>query len=98
MDSHPTPTDDSQLPTPPASHSNVPSPTNSMSPVTPPDYEGCSAKIVSSAGFNTFGDNVSPPCCYVSFSRTAKCATSEGIEGTEREEEDWGKGWLLSER
>jgi len=64
VDSYPTPTDPPQLPTPPAYHSNVPSPANSMSPVTPPNYEGNSAKIVFSAGPNTMqilGDSVSPP-------------------------------------
>ena len=38
---------------PPASHSNVPSPANSMSPAIPQNYEGDSAKIVSSATSNT---------------------------------------------
>jgi hypothetical protein len=64
VESYPTPTDGPQLPTPPASHSNVPSPANSMSPATPPNYEGDSAKIVSSAASNTMqipGDNISPP-------------------------------------
>jgi hypothetical protein len=64
VDPYQTSADVPQLPTPPASHSNVPSPANSMSPVTPPNYEGDSAKIVSSAGSNTMqisGDNVSPP-------------------------------------
>lgn len=53
VDSYPTPTDVPHLPTPPASHSNVPSPENSTPPVTPPNYQGDSAKIVSSVGFNT---------------------------------------------
>ena len=56
------------LPTPPSSHSNIPSPANSMSPVTPPNYEGDSAKIVSSAGSNIMqipSDNVSPPYHHV---------------------------------
>ena len=47
-----------------ASHSNVPSLASSMSPVTPPSYEGDSVKIISSDGSNTMqipGDNVSPP-------------------------------------
>jgi len=64
VDLYPTPTDAPQLPTPPASHSNVPSPANSMSPATPPNYEGDSAKIVSSTGSNTMqipGSNISPP-------------------------------------
>jgi len=55
---------ESQLPTPPSSHSNVPSPVDSMSPATPPNYEGDTAKIVSSAGSNLMqisGDNISPP-------------------------------------
>ena len=63
-DPYPIPTDIPQLPTPPASDSNVSSPVNSMSPVTPPNYEGDGAKIVSSGGSNTtqiFDDNVSPP-------------------------------------
>ena len=62
VDSYPTPTNPPQLPTPPASRSNVPSPVNSMSPVTLPNYEGDSMKIVLSAGCNTIhilGDNVS---------------------------------------
>ena len=57
-----------QLPTPPSSHLNVSSPANSMSPVMPPNYEGDSAKIVSSAGSNTIhilGDSVSPPYHHV---------------------------------
>jgi hypothetical protein len=57
-------TDVPQLPTPPASHSNVPSPAKSTSPVTPPNYEGDSAEIISSTGLNTMhisGDNISPP-------------------------------------
>ena len=68
VESYPTPTDVPQLPTPPSSHSNVPSPANSMSPATPPNYEGDSAKIVSSATSNTMqipGDNVSPPYHHV---------------------------------
>ena len=43
-------------------------PTNSMSPATPPNYEGNRAKIVSSATANTmqvFGDDVSPPYHHV---------------------------------
>lgn len=63
-----TPTDVPQLPTPPSSHSNVPSPANSMSPVTPPNYEGDTAKIVSSTGSNTMhisSDNISPPYHHV---------------------------------
>jgi len=66
--SYPTPTDVPQLPTPPSSHSNVPSPANSMSPATPPNYEGDSAKIVSSATSKMMqisGDNVSPPYHHV---------------------------------
>jgi len=50
MDSYPTPSDPPQLPTLHASHSNVPSPANSMSPVTPANYEDNSAKTVLSAG------------------------------------------------
>ena len=64
VESYPTPTDGPQPPTPPASHSNITSPANSMSPVTPPNYKGDSAKIVSSATSNTMqisGDGVSPP-------------------------------------
>ena len=48
----------------PQSRSNGPSPANSVSLVTPSNCEGDSAKIVSSAGFNTmptFGDSVSSP-------------------------------------
>ena len=68
VESYPTPTDVLQLPTPPSSHSNVPSPANSMSPTTPPNYEGDSVKMVSSATSNTMqisGDNVSPPYHHV---------------------------------
>ena len=36
VDSYPAPLDPPQLPAPPASHSNIPSPANLMSPVTPP--------------------------------------------------------------
>lgn len=57
-----------KLPTPPTSHSNIPSLANSMSPVTLPNYEGDSAKIVSSAGSNTMqilGNSVSPPYHHV---------------------------------
>ena len=53
-----------QLPTPPSSYSNIPSLANSMSLVTPPNYESDSTDIVSSAGSNTMqlsGDNISPP-------------------------------------
>jgi len=49
-------------------HSNIPSSANSMSPVTPPNYEDNSAKIVSPTGSNTMqisGDNVSPPYHHV---------------------------------
>jgi len=46
VETYPTPTDIPQLPTPLASHSNVPSPANSMSPATP-NYEGDGANIVS---------------------------------------------------
>jgi hypothetical protein len=63
-DSNPAQQGPPQLPTPPSSHSNIPSPANSMSPVTPPNYEGDSAKIVSSAGSHTMqisGESVSPP-------------------------------------
>ena len=63
-DPYPTSADVPQLPTPPASCSNVPSPANSVSPATPPNYEGDGAGIVSSGGSNTmqiFSDNVSPP-------------------------------------
>ena len=62
-DTYPVPPE-SQLPTPPSSHSNVPSPVDAMSPATPPNYEGDTAKIVSSAGSNLMqisGDNISPP-------------------------------------
>jgi hypothetical protein len=68
VDSYAVTTDPPQLPTPPASHSNIPSPANSMSPATPPNYEGDSAKIVSSAGSNTMqipGGNISPPYHHV---------------------------------
>ena len=50
-------------PTPPASHSNVPSPVESMSLATPPNYEG-DTKTVSPTGSNPMqisGDNVSLP-------------------------------------
>ena len=63
VDSYLTPMDSPQLPTPPASHSNVPSLINSMSPITPSNYECESVKIICSAGSNTTqlpGDNVSP--------------------------------------
>jgi hypothetical protein len=57
------------LPTPPASHSDVSSPTNSMSPATPPNRgPPTHIKIVSSAGSNTMpipGENVSPPYTHV---------------------------------
>jgi hypothetical protein len=68
VDSHPSHPEPPQLPTPPATHSNIPSPANSMSPVTPPNYEGDTAKIVSSAGSSIMqipGDNVSPPYHHV---------------------------------
>ena len=61
-DAYPVPPE-SQLPTPPASHSNVPPPVDSMSPATPPNYEGDTAKIVSSTGSNQMqisGGNTSP--------------------------------------
>jgi hypothetical protein len=51
-------------PTPASSPSTSVSPAASISPVTPPNYEGDNAKIVSSMGSNTMqisGDNVSPP-------------------------------------
>jgi hypothetical protein len=54
-----------QLPT---SHSNIPFLANSISPTTPPNYEGDSAKIVSSAGSNTMqipGGTISPPYHHV---------------------------------
>jgi len=63
-DSYPATSDRTHLPTPPALHSDVSSPANSMSPVTPSDASRSNAKIVSSAGSNTMqipGDNVSPP-------------------------------------
>ena len=44
VESYPTPTNVPQLPTPPSPHSNVPSPANSMSPATPPNYKGDSHK------------------------------------------------------
>ena len=52
------------LSTPPASHSNIPSPANSTSLATPSNYENDNAEIVSSAGSNTIqisSDSVSPP-------------------------------------
>jgi len=55
----------SQLPTSLASHSNVPSHGNSMSPATVPNYGGDTAKIVFSAGSNPMyisGDDIFPPC------------------------------------
>lgn len=58
--SYSAPMDPPQLP---ASCSNIPSPANSMSPVAPPNHEGDSTKIVSSAGSNAIqisGDGVSP--------------------------------------
>ena len=68
--SYPTLTDIPQFPTLPSIHSNVPSPTNSMSSATLPNYEGDSAKIVSPAMSNMVqipGDNTSPP--YHAFTR-----------------------------
>lgn len=66
VDPYPAQTDGPQLPTPPSTHSGVPSPANSMSPVTPPNYEGDTAKIVSSAGSNTMHiSGVSPPYHHV---------------------------------
>ena len=62
-DVYPVPVE-SQLLTPPASRSNVPSPVDSMSPAAPPNYKGDTAMIVSSAGSNPMrisGDNISPP-------------------------------------
>ena len=50
--SYPISTSVPQLPTPPASHSNVPSPMNSMPSVTPPNYEGDSTEVVSSTGLD----------------------------------------------
>ena len=47
--SYPTPMDVPQLLTPPSSHLNVPSPANTTSPATPPNYEGDNAKTISSA-------------------------------------------------
>ena len=64
VDSFPIPTDPPQPPIPPASHSNVPSLANSMSPSPLPNCEGDSAKTVSSAGSNTMqisGNNLSLP-------------------------------------
>ena len=72
---YPTPTDPPQLPTPLASHSNAPSPADSMSPITPPNYESESVGIVSSTGSSTIqipgdipGDNIynrHQGCCAV---------------------------------
>jgi hypothetical protein len=62
-DSYPAPADHTHLPTPPSLHSDVSSPANSVSPVTPADLTCSTAKIVSSAGSSTMqiGDNASPP-------------------------------------
>jgi hypothetical protein len=63
VDPYPTLANVPQLPTPPALHSNVPFPADSMSAVTPPNYTGDSAEIISTRS-NTMqisGDNVSPP-------------------------------------
>ena len=63
-DPYPTSTDVPQLPTPPASHLNVPFPANPMSPATPPNCKGDSAKIIYSGGSNTMqisGDSILPP-------------------------------------
>ena len=64
LDSHPSQLEPPQLPTPPATHLNIPSPANSMSLVTPSDHAGDTAKTVSSTGLNatqTPGNNISPP-------------------------------------
>lgn len=50
-DAYPVPPE-SQLPTPPASHSNVPSPVDSMSSATTPNCEGDIPKVVPSTGSN----------------------------------------------
>jgi hypothetical protein len=57
-----------QLPSPPTSHSNVPSLANLMSPIMLPNYKGDSVKIVSSTRSHTMhilDDNVSPPYHHV---------------------------------
>ena len=50
---YPAPVDPPLLPTPPSSHSNIPSPANSMFLIALLNYKGDSMRIVSSAGLNT---------------------------------------------